>query len=55
MYNSEYCHETLHTLKYEFSIKEFMSLKENIDILNLYKVSSDLDEINEMNRESKNG
>lgn len=37
VYNSEFCHETLLTLKYEFSLDEFLKLSEYVDIASSYK------------------
>jgi hypothetical protein len=41
--NSEYCSETLSTLKWEYSVEEFLELSSLIDYYNDLKQAAELD------------
>ena len=50
VYNSEHSKEDYLTLKYGMSMREFLSYKENVNILELYDAANAMDDHNEQNK-----
>lgn len=54
VYNSKHCKESFISLKNEFSLREFITLKENIQIQELLEAADALDDYKEQKRVMSN-